>query len=87
MALSLELDNSTGTELNKLKIFTRQPTSDQAIVWLINHWRSDMNQTRAITDSYNKLAEKHNRLQIELQLAESELRKLKGFVKPIGMCA
>ncbi len=87
MAISLELDIKTGTELNKLKIFTRQPTSDKALIWLINHWRSDMNQSKEIAKSYDQLAEKYNKLVTELQLANSELLQLKGYVTPIYKCA
>ena len=87
MSLSLELDPQTGTELNKLKIFTQQPTSDKALVWLINHWRSDMNTSKQVTQSYNELVERHNKVITELKLANSELRQLKGYAEPIYKCA
>jgi len=87
MSLSLELDRETGTELNKLKIFTQQPTSDKALVWLINHWRSDMNTSKQVTKSYNELVERHNKVITELKLANSELRQLKGYAEPIYKCA
>ncbi len=87
MALSLELDTKTGTELNKLKIFTCQPTTDKAVVWLINHWRSDLNKSKSLTNSYNDLAKKHNCLLTELELAKQEILHLKGYVSPIYKCA
>ncbi len=87
MALSLELDIKTGTELNKLKIFTCQPTTNKALIWLINHWRSDMNQSKTLTKSYNELVDKHNLILTELELANSELRRLKGYAMPIRNCA
>jgi hypothetical protein len=87
MTLSIDLDPETGTELNKLKIFTQQPTSDKALVWLIKHWRSDLNTSKQLTKSYNELAERHNKILTELKLANSELRQLKGYVDPIYRCA
>jgi len=87
MSFSLELDRETGTELNKLKIFTQQPTSNKALVWLINHWRSDMNTSKQVTKSYNELVERHNKVITELKLANSELRQLKGYAEPIYKCA
>ncbi len=64
-----------------------QPTTDKAVVWLINHWRSDLNKSKSLTNSYNDLAKKHNGLLTELELAKQEILQLKGYVSPIYKCA